>query len=231
MKFKEILLAGAFFLSTSLAFSQKPVHFDVYSKGEGFFNPKLNTSSLKVSPEEIDFSFLFGIYSMKFKKINDSTYREIVKNNFLWKSKEEFFDYSFKDSCYTFNNYSARGEKPRLEKELLEGKTFDKKYKSPPELFGYLERGLIKDSIHFIVCGLPYSVKIESIEKNDTITYSCSLEESIKKEPGDVILFPYPIEAITKKEDGKIIPLGFFTKFLNAKNGKNTHLEGVLREK
>ncbi len=232
MKFKEILLASAFLLSSSLAFPQKPLHFDVYSREEGFLN-LLRSSSLRVSPKEIDFSFLFGIYSMKFKKMTDSTYQEIVDDNSLLDSKKEFFDYLFKDSCYTLKNYSARGGKPREEKELLEGKIFDKKYKTPPEVFDYFKRGKIKDSdsIHFVVCGLPYSVEIRIVEKKDSVTYSCSLENIIKREPGDNILFPYPIKAYTIKKNGELFPLGFSTEFLKVRSGKRIPIKGKLREK
>lgn len=230
MKLKEIVLAGAIFLQSAIAFSQEKLHFDVYSKGEGFLNPRLKNSSLKISPKEIDFSFLFGIYSMEFKKINDSTYQEIVKNNFLWKSKKEFFEYSFKDNCYTFNSYSIEGDKPRLEKKMLEGNSFDEKYKALPELFENFENGSLKDSIHFIVLGLPYSAKIERIEKENNVTYYCNLGDLIKSEPGDIIIFPYPIEAYAAKGNGKLMPLGFSTKFLNVKAGRNVNIEGELKK-
>jgi hypothetical protein len=230
MKLKEILLGGAIFLS-SAAFSQDKLHFDVYTKGEGFFGLRLNNSSLKVDSNEINLSFLFGIYSVEFKKINDSTYKEIVRNNFLWKSKEEFFDYSFKDSSYVLDSYSAIGGKPREEKEALEKTVFNKKYKDLPGLFSEFEKGSLKDSIHFIILGLPYSIKIESSKRDSDLVYSCNPKELVKEEPGDVILFPYPLEVRAKKKDEKIVPFLFFTKFLNVKTGRNISVEGELREK
>jgi hypothetical protein len=230
MKLKEMVLAGAILLSSSIP-SEDKLHFDIYSKGEGVFSPRLNTSSLKADSNELDFSFLFGIYSMEFKKINDSTYQEIAKTNFLWKSKEEIFDYSFKDSCYTLKKYSVTGNQSREEKKALEGLIFNKKYKSVPGLFNDFERGLLKDSIHFIVFGEPYSIKIESTKKYEDIVYSCNPKEIVKEEPGDFILFPYPLEVRAKIKDEKITPFRFSTKFLNAKTGRNTSIEGELREK
>lgn len=232
MKLREIVLASAFFLSSSLVFSQDKLHFDVYTKGEGFFSPRFNSSSIKVNSDEINCSFLFGIYSMKFKKVNDSTYQESVKTEILWILKEELFNYSFKDSCYTFNNYSAIGENPRQEKEALKGTIFNKKYKTPPELFNDLEKGLLdeKDSIHFIIQGVPYSIKINKIKKGDERIYSSTLLK-IEDEPGDYFIFPYPAEVYTKNKNGKIIPIKFNTKLLNAKTKKITSIEGELREK
>lgn len=233
MNLKKIVLAGALLLSSSSAFSQQDkLHFDIYSRFEGFFNIKLNSSSLKANSKEINFSFLYGIYSAFFDKVNDSTYRETVQNNFLWISKEETFDYLLsKDSCYTFVKYSAKGEKPREEKKALEGKIFNKKYRSLPELFDNFEKGLLKDSIHLIVNATPYSVKVESIEKGDSnIAYSCSLEGLVKREPGDIIIFPYPIELFAEKRTGKTVPLKFHTKFLNVRNGNKTFIEGELRK-
>ncbi len=231
MKLKEIVLAGSLLLLTSLAFSQDKLKFDVYSKGEGRFSLRLNNSTLKVDSNEIDFSFLLGFYSMKFKKLTDSTYQEIVKNNVPFQSKDEFFNYSFKDSCYTLLSYYAVGGKPRAEKKALVGRDFDDKYRSLPELVNYFEKGLIKDgdSIHFIINGEPYSVEIGRRENQDSVIYSCSLEEIIKREPGDVIIFPYPIEAYATKENGGLIPLRFSTAFLNVRNGKKTSIEGELR--
>jgi hypothetical protein len=230
MKIREIVLAGALFLS-SAAFSQDKLHFDIYSKGEGFF-PRFNSGSVKANSGEIDCSFLFGIYSMNFKKVNDLTYQEIVKTSFLWISKEEFFNYSFKDSCYTLNSYSAVGEKPRLEKEVLEGTSFDKKYKTPPELLNDFEKGLLEeeDSIHFIIQGMPYSIKINNTKKGDEIIYS-STPPKIDEEPGDYFIFPYSAEVHAKEKNEKIIPIGFRTKLLNAKTKKSTTIEGELREK
>jgi len=235
MNLKEIVLAGALLFSGSSAFSQQDkLHFDIYSRFEGFFNIKLNNSYLKANSKEINFSFLYGIYSTCFNKLNDSTYRETVKNNFLWISKEETFDYSLgKDSCYTFVKYSAKGENPREEKKALEGKIFNKKYRSLPELFNDFEKGLLKDSIHLIVNATSYSIKVENIEKGDNnITYSCSLEGLVKREPGDIIIFPYPIELFAEKRaGGKIVPFRFCTKFLNVRNGNKTFIEGELRKK
>lgn len=235
MNLKEIVLAGALLLYGSSAFSQQDkLYFDIYSRFEGFFNIKLNNSSLKADSKEINFSFLYGIYSTCFDKVNDSTYRETVKNNFLWISKEETFDYlRGKDSCYTFVKYSAKGEKPREEKKALEGRTFNKKYKPLPELFDDFEKGLLKDSIHMIVNAVPYSIKVKSIEEEkNNIIYSCSLEGLVKREPGDIIIFPYPIELFAEKRaGGKIVPLRFCTKFLNVRSGNKTFIEGELRKK
>jgi hypothetical protein len=183
----------------------------------------------------VDFSFFYGIYSMHLDNVDDSTYRETVNNNFLWISKEETFDYSLgRDSCYTFVKYFARGEKPREEKKAKEETKFNKKYRGLPELVGNLQKGLLneEDSIHFIVNATSYSIKIESIESGDSsITYSCSLEGVVKREPGDIIIFPYPIELFAeKREGGKVIPVRFHTKFLNVRNGNRTSIEGELRE-
>lgn len=230
MSLKKILLAGAFLLSTSLVLSQEKLQFDISSDRRGISRLIANNSSLSLDSSKIDFSFLYGLYSMKFEKINDSTYRETVKNSFLWKSNNEVFNYSLKDSCYTLNNYSAEGGKPRKEKEMLEGITFDKKYKTFPELFNYFEKGLLKDSLHCIVLGLPYSVKIEKSFEENKIVYSCSLNGVIKKEEGDFIVFPYPVEINAKKKGEKLVPFSFFTKYLNVKNGKQTSLEGELRK-
>jgi hypothetical protein len=227
MKLKGILLTGMLFLS-SLGFSQKPLHFEIYSKGEGFFSPRLNNSSLEVSPKEVSFSFLFGIYSMDFQMINDSTYRETVKD--FWNSKEEVFDYSFKDSHYTLKNYSAVKGKIREEKEVLEGKVFDKKYKSLPESFDAFEKGLLKDSAHFVILGMPYSFKIDKRKKGQDFVYSCNMEKNIKSEPGDVFIFPFPVEVLGKKEKGKFVPYYFSTNFLRSRNGNKIHLEGILTE-
>lgn len=231
MKLKEIVLAGAMLLS-SVAFAQSSdkLHFDVYSKRDGSFIPKLNTGSLRIASDEVDFSFLFGIYSMNFKKVNDSTYQEIVRDNLLWDLKEEFFYYSFKNSRYTLKDYFVVGGKPREEKEALKGKVFDKKYKMPLEILSNFEENIKKDSLHFIAFGEPYSVgKKEVIEKGDTI-YSYILGKPIKKELGDFIIFPYPTKIILKKKDGKFIPFEFYTKSLNLRNKNENSIEGKLKE-
>lgn len=215
------------FLS-SIVFSQEKLCFDISSDGRGISRFIANNSSLMMDSSKINFSFLHGLYSMKFEKINDSTYRETVNNSFLWKSNKEVFDYSLKDSCYILNSYSAEGGKPREEKVLLEGTTFNQKYKTFPELFDYFEKGLLKDSLHCIVLGLPYSVKIEKRVDEDKTIYLCSLNGVIKEEAGDFIVFPYPVEVIAEKKGEKLVPISFFTKYLNVKNGKNTSLEGEL---
>ena len=231
MRLRELAFTSAILLSGAV-FSQDNVKFDVYSKEEGFLN-RLNSSSLRVSQKEIDFSFLFGIYSMEFKRINDSTYQEIADNNFLWESKKEFFNYSLEDSCYTLIKYFVEGGKPRKEKKALEGRRFDKKYRSLPELFNYFEKGLLKDkdSLHFIVNAMPYSVPVKSRENKDSIVYSCSLDDMIKREPGDNIIFPYPIEVYTIKREEGLSPVGFSTEFLRVKSGKRIPIKGKLREK
>jgi hypothetical protein len=229
MKLREILLAGTMLFS-SMAFSQDKFKFDIYSKGEGFFNPRINSSSIELSSEEIYFSFLYGIYSMEFKRIDNNTYIESVKNNVPWELKEEIFCYSLKDSCYKLDNYFIIGDEPRKEKKSLEGNFFDKKHKSLPELFDDFEKGLLRDSMHFFVMGIPYSLKIESKKEDGEIVYYCNPEELVKGEPGDFIIFPYPVKAYTKNKDGEIIPLRFATKFLNVRNGRDTNIEGELRE-
>ncbi|MEK6833681.1 MAG: hypothetical protein AABY32_06570 [Nanoarchaeota archaeon] len=226
MKLREIVLAGAIFLSGAV-FSQDKLHFDVYSREEGFLN-LLKSSFLRVSSKEVDFSFLFGIYSMSFKKINDSIYQEVVKDN--WALREEFFDYSLEDSCYTLIRYSAKRGKPRQEKKALEERIFDKKYRVLPELFSNFKNGLLGDSLHFIVNGMPYSVKINSRENGESIIYSCNLGELIKREPGDNILFPYPIEVYAIKKNGELLPLGFSTEFLKVRSGKKVPIKGKLKE-
>ncbi len=230
MKLKEIVLAGALLLSSSAALSQNKLKFDVYSREEGLLK-LLNSSSLRINSEQIDFSFLFDIYSMEFQKLTDSTYREIVRNNFLWQAKDEFFDYS-KDSCYTLLSYSAVRGKPREEKKALVERRFDKKYLSLPELFKDFEEGRLEngDSLHFIVNGMPYSVKIKRRENQDSIIYSSSLEDIIKREPGDIIICPYPIEVYAIEKDGKFVPIGFSTELLRVKNGKKIPINGKLRE-
>jgi hypothetical protein len=235
MNLKKIILMSAMLLSNAVASqSLDKLQFDVCSKSEGFFSPKIN-SSLKIYPNELDFAFSSIIYSIdfNFKKINDSTYQEFVKSCLLWKLKEELFEYSYneKDSSYTFNRYSVIGEKPRPEKEILVGTHFDKKFKTPPKIFKNLEKGLLDDSVHFIVFGEPYSIKIGNNVKDGERIYFCDPKDVIKQEPGDFFVFPYPLELHTKRKDGKITPYLFFTKFLNAKNGKSTYIKGELIEK
>lgn len=227
MKFKEIVLGGTLLLSSSLALSQNELHFDIYSREDGILN-FLRSSSLKASPNEVDFSFLFGIYSMKAINSTDSTYQEIVKNNIPWETKDEFFNYS-KDSCYVLNSYFTKNGKSREEKEALEGRIFDKKYKTLPELFNDFEKGLLGDSLHFIVQGMPYSARIKKIDNSDRIIYSCTFD--VKRESGDMYICPYPIEVYTIKKDGKLTPTKFSTMLLNSKNGKKIPLQGKLREK
>jgi len=227
MNLRKIVLISAMLLSsTAVSQSIDKLQFDVYSKTEGFFSPRIN-SSLKIDSDELDFAFSSLIYSIdfNFKKINDSTYQEFVKSCLLWKSKEELFEYS-----YNKKDYSVIGEKPRLEKEVLKGSVFNKKYTTPPEVFEKLKKDLLKDSVHFIVFGEPYSIKIENVTKDGEKIYSCDPKDVIKQEPGDFFLFPYPLELHTKNKNGKIIPYLFFTKFLNAKNGKSTYIKGELRK-
>jgi hypothetical protein len=229
MKLREIVLFGSMLIS-GIAFSQEKMHFDIYNKGEGVFSPRLNMSSIKVDANEVDFSFLFGIYSMKLRKMNDSTYQEIVKDNLILGSKEELFTYSLKNSSYTLNDYFVVSGEPRKEKEALEGTTFGKKYKTLLEIFDDLQKGLLKDSAHFFVFGMPYSVGIKKSEENGFTIYSCNLNGTIKEEPGDFIIFPYPAEIISKKKEGKIIPLKFFTKSLNVRNKRVNSIEGILQK-
>jgi len=124
MKLKEIVFAGALFLSSSVAFSQDNLNFDVYN--DWLLGINLNMSSLRITPKKIDFSFLKNLYSMEFNQLNDSTYQEIVRDN--WARREEFFDYS-KDSCYTLINYSVVKGEAREEKVAVIGRVFDKNIK------------------------------------------------------------------------------------------------------
>jgi hypothetical protein len=227
MGLREIVLASALLLST-VAFSQNKLNFDVYTKRDGL--PKFNSGSVKASSGEIDCSFLFGIYSMKFNRVNDSMYRETVKTSFFWIQKEEIFDYLLKDSSYLFKKYSVLGEEPREEKVVLEGTVYNKKYKDLPRLFEDFKKGLIGDSVHMIVQGVPYSAKIENTKKGDEIVYFSNPPE-IKDEPGDVMVFSYPFQIHAKEKSGEIIPFLFYTKIENAKTKKATTIEGVLREK
>ncbi len=230
MKLKDIFLTSAFFLASNLAFSQNPRHFEIYTKGENFPSIRLNTGSVNVTPKEVDFSFLFNLYSINLKKLNDSTYQEIVKDNYIITSKEEFFTYILKDSKYTLKDYSVVGGEPRKEKEALKGVTLDKKYKTLIEVFNDFENGNLKDSVHIFIFGLPYSVGINKIEEKDKIIYFGNLGGAIKQEPGDFIIFPYPAEVIGKKENGKFIPSKFFTKSLNVRNKRVNTIEGILKE-
>ena len=229
MKFKDIFLTGALlFSSISPTFSQNKIEFEISSDRKGLSGFIANNSSLCLNSEKINFSFLHGLYSMEFEKINDSTYKETVKNNFFLKPSNEVFYYSLKNSCYTLEEYFAERGKSREEKEILEGIMFDKKYKTFPELFGNFEKGLLEDSLHCIVLGLPYSVKIEKSFENNKIIYSCSLNGIIKREEGDFILFPYPVEIQAEKKGEILTPINFSTRYLNVKNGKDTTIEGEL---
>ncbi len=228
MNLKEIVLTSALFLS-SIAFSQDKLHFDLYGQGEGFFNPKLKIGHIKKDSTEMRFS-LKKIYEMKFNRLNDSTYQETYNLRTPWNIKKEVFDYSFKDSCYVLDNYSAVKGKARAERDSLEGKIFDKKYKTLSDLFDDFENGVLQDSIHFIVLGIPYSVKIEKTEEGNNVIYSCDPGEVIE-EPGDRFIFPYPIKIYAKKNGGGIRPYKFFTRFKKVRTGKIRSLEGNLREK
>ena len=223
MKFKEIALAGLLFLSSNSDINQSKINFDVYTD----FPFRLKTSSINIDKREVNFSFLKNIYSIEFKKINDSTYQEIVKNNFFRRS-EEVFDYSFKDSCYTFINYSSKKGKLRQEKEDLEGRVFDKKYDDLPQSFEKFEKENVKDSLHIIILGIPYSFKVEKRQELDEIVYSCIL--NVSRDPGDTFIASYPIEAYLKKENGKLKLLRFFTRILNVKHNYSIGIEGKLKK-
>lgn len=224
MKFKEIFLAGALLFSSVLASSQNKLNYEVRTEGGGF--PSTN-SSINLNSKEINFSFLYGLYSMKFNQINDSTYRET--KHFLF--KKEFFDYS-KGSGYEFSNYSVERGKKREEKKALEKTIFNEKYMTFPELLDSFEsRGFEGgDSLHFFLMGVPYSLKIERSEKGDSIIYSSTLKGAIKFESGDDFHFSYPIELVAKEEDSKEVILNFSTNFLNVKKGKKGSLEGKLKK-
>lgn len=226
MKFKEIFLSGALLFSSVLpCFSQDKLNYEVRTKGGGFPS---TTSFIDLSEKEVDFSFLLGIYSMKFNQINDSVYKE-TKNFFF---KKEFFDY-VSGSGYTLLNYYVDIGKPRKVKESLVDKSLDEKYKTFPEILKDFKKNGFqdKDSLHFFLMGLPYSLEIEKSERGDTVIYSSSLKGAIKFEPGDDFHFPYPIEMVALEKDGKRVILGFSTKFLNVKKGKEGTLEGRLKEK
>ncbi len=226
MKLRKIVLsfAGALLLSGSAALSQNKLKFDVYS--DAFLGLRLNLGSLKVSPKEVDFSFLLGLYSMQFKNINDSTYQEIVKDN--WNGRNEFFDYSW-NSHYTLRSYDEKKGNPRAEKKALENKVFDKKYESIPELVERFQKGLIndKDSIHIVVLGLPYSAVTEKRKNQDTLIYTGHLE--VKRDSGDVYIAPNPIRVYVK--DG--VPIGFSTVLLDVsgKKEKEIFIEGILKKR
>ncbi|MCK5624511.1 hypothetical protein KAI04_01590 [Candidatus Pacearchaeota archaeon] len=225
MKLKKILLSSLIFLS-SMAFSQEKVHFDFRMKGEGRFNPKLGY--FEKDSNEMSFSIM-KVYEMNFNKINDSTYQEIF-NRGIWNSRKEIFDYSFKDSCYVLDNYSSIRCKPRVERASLEGKIFDKKYKLLPEAFDDFENNLLKDSIHLVILGVPYSVKLERMEKGNNVRYFCNPGEVVEEEPGDIFVFSFPVTASATKDGKKIKPYKFFTRFKLVQNGKIRGLEGNLRE-
>lgn len=144
MRFKDIFLTGALTLSTILpSFSQDKLNYEVRTKGGGF---PATTSFINLSEKEIDFSFLLGIYSMKFNQINDSTYNET--KNFMF--KKEFFDYA-KGSGYILLDYSVEMGRLRNVKEKLINQKLDEKYKTFPEILkDFREDGFKdKDSLHF----------------------------------------------------------------------------------
>ncbi len=225
MKFKDIFLAGALlFSSVSPSFSQDKLNYEVRTKGGGFPS---TMSFINLGEKEIDFSFLLGIYSMKFDQVNDSIYNET--KNFIF--KKEFFDYS-KGSGYTLLDYYVDRGKLREAKEKLVNKRLDEKYKTFPEILrDFRETGFEdKDSLHFFLMGLPYSLEIEKEKRGDTAFYSSSLKGAIKFELGDDFHFPYPIEMTVIEKDSRFVILGFSTKFLNVKKGKEGSLEGRLKE-
>lgn len=225
MKLKDIFLVGALlFSSISPTFSQNKLNYEVRTKGGGFPS---TISFINLSENEIEFSFLFGLYSMKFNQINDITYKET--KHFLF--KKEFFDYS-KGSGYTLLDYFVDVGKPREVKEILVNTKLDEKYKTFPELLENFECNGFhnEDSLHFFLMGLPYSLKIEKSDNGDSLIYSSSLNSAVKFEQGDDFHFPYPINIFVKEKDGRSIILGFSTKFLNVKKGKEGSLEGRLKE-
>jgi len=217
------------FLS-SIAFSQDKLHFDLYSKGEGFFNPKIKIGYIEKDSNEMNFSFFRKMYQMSFNKLSDSTYQEIINIKIPWNARKEIFDYSFKDSCYVLDNYTSVKGEARAERDSLEGNIFDKKYKTLSELFNDFEEGILEDSIHFITLAVPYSIKIEKIKKEDDWIYSSDPGDIIKEEPGDFIIFPYPIKAYAKENSEKIKPYRFSTRYKKARTGRSSRFEGILRE-
>ncbi len=230
MNLKEIVLASVIFLSNIVS-PQDKLHFDFYSKGERFFSPKIKIGYFEKDSNEINLSFFRKMYQMSSSKLNDSTYQEIISIKSFLNTRKEIFDYSFKDSCYVLDNYSAVKGEPRAERDSLEGNIFDKKYKTLLELFNDFEKGILEDSIHFIVLAVPYSIKIEKIEKGDNLIYSGDPGKFIKEEPGDVIIFPYPVKVYAKRNGRGIRPYKFFTRFKKVRTGKIRSLEGNLREK
>jgi len=171
------------------------------------------------------------MYQMSFSKLNDSTYQEIMNIKIPWNSRKEIFDYSFKDSCYILDDYSVVKGKARAERDSLEENIFDKKYKTLVDLFNDFENDLVEDSIHFIALAVPYSIKVEKIKKENDLIYSSDPGEVIKEEPGDFIIFPYPIEAYARKNGKEIRPYKFSTRYKKVRTGRNSRLEGNLRER
>lgn len=229
MKFKEIAFASMLFLS-STAFSQNKLHFSLYGKGERFLSPKLKIGYLEKNSNKINFSFFMDIYEMNSVQLTDSTYQETFGIKIPWNTRKEVFSYSFKDSCYILDDYCAVKGEPRLERDSLEGKVFDKKYKTLSDVFQDFEKGLLQDSVHFIVLGIPYSVKFNIIKQGNNLIYSCETKDIIKEDPEDFIIFPYPINVYARKHEGKIKPFKFSTRFKNILTGRNYNLEGHLEE-
>ncbi len=225
MKLKN-LLVGSFLLFSGIINGQEKLHFDVYSRGDFFFSPKLKIGYFEKKEKEVNFSFLFGAYSIDFKKINDSTYREIVDVG-LWKRKKEVFEYSFNGSCYKLEEYYSMGDEPRLEKERLEGKIFDKKYGVLPEIFNNLEKNQLGDSIHFVLLGVPYSTRIKTEKEGKDFIFSSDLE-FIEEKPDDVVNFSSPVKVKAKKKNGKLLPYNFSTMYKRVKSGRMNYLEGKL---
>lgn len=218
MNLKSILFASAL-LASSAGFSQN-LQYSVSGRLEVPFLKRIKVSAeLNLSPKEINFTFFDN--SMKFCKPNDSTYNEIVDN-------KDFYEYTFKDSIYTFKKYSS-SLKPRKEKEVLEGRVFEDKYKSLPDFLGELIDNKLKDTLNFIVLGNPYSASIKKIKKGNNTVYIGNPLDFIRKEEGDKFHFKFPIKVECEEINGKNVPLKFSTKCLYIPIGLVISIEGKLK--
>jgi hypothetical protein len=219
MKLKEILLASALFLSGAVV--AQDLNYNVAGRLEIPFIKRLKVAAdLDASPNEISFTFFDN--SMKFQKLNDSTYREIVND-------EEFYEYSKKDSCYIFKSYHSIA-KPRAEKELLEGRVFNKKYESLPDLFEDLINKKTKDTLNFILLGNPYSASLKTTKKGKRTYYTGNPADFIKREEGDKFHFKFPIKFEAEEINGQNIPSVFSTKCLYIPLGLIISIEGRLEK-
>jgi len=175
---------------------------------------------LDASPNEISFTFFDN--SMKFQKLNDSTYREIV-------NEMEFYEYSMKDSCYTLKSYYSTG-KSRAEKEILEKRVFDRKYQSFPDLLEDFINKKTGDTLNFIALGNPYSASVKTVKKGKHTTYIGNPVDFIKKEEGDKFHFKFPIRVESEEINGQDIPYEFSTECLYIPIGLRISIKGKLKK-